>query len=66
MGHHRVLFRQPCLLLAHVVKLALMLLGVAVLAAEGVVTLAVETQEAHLPLALPTDALVCLHYIKGG
>lgn len=61
MFDERVLFGQLVLMLLFVVELAFVILGVSVLAAEHIVTLAREAEKAYLSLALPTEVLVYLH-----
>ncbi len=60
VGNHRILLGKFVLMLCLIVELALVFLGVAMLPAEYVVTLASKAKQANLTLALPAQRLVNL------
>ena len=60
LDYGRILFNESRLALGHVVKGAVVFFGVPVSAAENVVALTFEAQEAHLLAAFPTQFLVSL------
>jgi hypothetical protein len=59
--HERVLLGELLLVLTLVVEGALVVLGVAVLAAEDIVAFARETEQTHFALALPACSFVDLN-----